>query len=125
MWIAVMAGIAEQRATAAQKRKVHAPRVDADRIDSTVVRGTFSQCTEDFAVQAEHVPMQGIKRRDGSVREAVNDFELDPLTIEPPHYATPALGAEIDCQYVASRHFGSQEPGSGVSGQYIMTAHGN
>ena len=94
--IAVVAGIAEQRAAAAQQREIDAPGIDAEAVDAAVLRRALAQGRQHFAVEPQHVPVQRIEGADGAVGEAVDDFELEALAVEAAEDAAAALGAEVE-----------------------------
>ncbi len=96
--IAVVAGIAQQNAAAAEQGEINAPGIDAQTIDAAVSGRAQPQRLEQRIVESENVPMQAIQRADGAVGEAVDYLQFQLRTIENADDAAAALGAEIESQ---------------------------
>ena len=84
-----MARIAEQRAIAAKQGEIDAPGIDAEAIDTAVIRGTEAQCLQHLAVQPQHVPVQRVQSADTAIGEAMHDFQPKPRPSNRPRTPRP------------------------------------
>src|SRR5262245_9527167 len=102
MRIAVMPRIAEQRPAAAQQSEIDSPGVHTHAVDAAELSRRLAQPGDHFAVEAQHVPMQGIERGGGNVRKAMHVLQFEATAVEQAEHPAAALGAKIEGQNLAS-----------------------
>ncbi len=82
MRIAVVAGVAQQRAVAAQQGEIDTPGIDAESVEWAVLARAQPQRLQHLAVQSQGIPMQRVEGAHRPVGEAVNHFQTQLRTIE-------------------------------------------
>src|SRR5262245_36231154 len=91
-----MARIAKERAVAAEQCEVNAPGIDAHAGKLAVLGVGFAQACDHFAVEAEHVPVQGVERLHSAIGETVDNVETEFLAVKLADESAPAFRAEIE-----------------------------
>ena len=96
--VAVVDRVFEHTAVLVEQSEIDAPGVDADAVEAAVVPG-LDDALLDLVEQAQSVPIEGAAHEHGVVCEAMDLFEIDPVSVIGRDHGASAGGAEIKCKY--------------------------
>ena len=103
--VAVADGIGKQRAVAAQKREVDAPRIDAHGLHRRAMPvGGQPQPPDHLVPEPDEIPDQLPGEHHGPILEAMNLLELEKPAVERSRHHPSAGGPQVDCQCYGPRH---------------------
>ena len=95
--VAVVDRVLDEPPRPVEEREVHAPCVDADRVDlAYALVGGCGDAREDPVVEPEHVPVERLPDEHGNVREPADLVDREPLAVEASERDATALRPDVD-----------------------------